>query len=216
VTALDLSVGENRLGGSNTLATKSLNRFQNERGNLRMVTAAAASVGARIAPEIGEAHSRAEQRLPQLTALAATAPTATEISFSNFRFLPTQRLLFQDDIPIALGSRAMDVLIALLKRPNELVRKEELMAEVWPNTFVDPTNLTVHVSALRRALGDGRNGNRFLINIPGRGYRFVEPIKITRPTTVSCSSSVNNLPFDFFEFCSACHGGCFGTSGQVT
>jgi DNA-binding winged helix-turn-helix (wHTH) protein len=52
------------------------------------------------------------------------------------------------------------------------------MARVWPNLFVEPSNLSVHISALRRMLRDGRDGNRFIINIPGRGYRFVGSIKV--------------------------------------
>ena len=87
-----------------------------------------------------------------------------------------QRLLLQGNQPVHLGSRALDILIALLERPGDLVGKDELMARVWPRTFVEPAILTVHITALRRALGDGRDGNRFLINIPGRGYRFVAPV----------------------------------------
>jgi DNA-binding winged helix-turn-helix (wHTH) protein len=100
-------------------------------------------------------------------------------NFGSFRLLPAQRLLLKDDKVIHLGSRAMDILIALVERPSELVSKAELMARVWPNTFVEPANLTVHISALRRALGDGRDGNRFFINIPGRGYRFVAPVTVS-------------------------------------
>ena len=100
------------------------------------------------------------------------------IIFGPFRMLPKQRLLMQTDKPVHLGSRAFDVLIALLERPGELVSKEELMARVWPNTFVGPANLAMHISALRRALGDGRDGNRYVVNIPGRGYRFVAPVTI--------------------------------------
>jgi DNA-binding winged helix-turn-helix (wHTH) protein len=70
------------------------------------------------------------------------------------------------------------MLIVLLERPGELVTKQELMARVWPNLFVEPANLSVHVSALRRALHHGRNGNRFIINIPGRGYCFVAPVTL--------------------------------------
>jgi DNA-binding winged helix-turn-helix (wHTH) protein len=62
---------------------------------------------------------------------------------------------------------------------GELVGKEELMNLIWPNVFVEPANLTVHISALRRALRDGRDGNRFIINIPGRGYRFVAAIEVS-------------------------------------
>lgn len=100
------------------------------------------------------------------------------ILFGPFRVLPKQRLLMQADKSVHLGSRAFDVLIALLERPGELVSKEELMAKVWPNTFVGPANLAMHISALRRALGDGRDGNRYVVNIPGRGYRFVAPVTI--------------------------------------
>jgi len=98
---------------------------------------------------------------------------STEVSFGPFRLLPTQFLLLEEDKQVSLGSRALEILTVLLERPGELVSKQELMARVWPNVFVEPANLTVHISALRRALGDGRDGNRFIINVPGRGYSFV-------------------------------------------
>lgn len=108
---------------------------------------------------------------------AGAAPT--EISFGSFRLLAAQFLLLEGDKPVPLGSRALEILIALLERPGELVTKEELMNLIWPNVFVEPANLTVHISALRRALRDGRDGNRFIINIPGRGYRFVASIQVS-------------------------------------
>ena len=94
-------------------------------------------------------------------------------SFGSFRLLPTQRLLLSGDEPVRLGSRALDILIVLVERAGELVSKDELMARVWPNTFVVPANLTVHVAALRRAL---RGEGRYFVNIPGRGYFFVAPV----------------------------------------
>ena len=106
--------------------------------------------------------------------------TPREISFGSFRLLPTQRLLLQGDRPVPLGSRALAILNVLLERPSELVSKQELMARVWPNTFVEPENVKAHISALRRALGDGRDGNRFIINISGRGYCFVAPVSRSR------------------------------------
>jgi DNA-binding winged helix-turn-helix (wHTH) protein len=106
--------------------------------------------------------------------------TTSEILFGPFRLLPAQFLLMEGDKPVPLGSRALELLIVLLGRPGELVSKQELMARVWPNTFVEPANLTVHISALRRTLRDGRDGNRFIINIPGRGYCFVMPIRQRR------------------------------------
>jgi predicted ATPase/DNA-binding winged helix-turn-helix (wHTH) protein len=121
------------------------------------------------------------------------------ICFGSFRLLPAQRLLLECGKPLRLGSRALELLIVLVERHGELVSKEELMARVWPNTFVEAANLTVHVAALRRILGDGRDGNRFLINIPGRGYRFVAPVKITEEETLSPLRSdevkpTHNLP----------------------
>ena len=112
-----------------------------------------------------------------------------EISFGPFRLLPSQHLLLEDDKPVALGSRAMDILLALVEKPGELVTKEELMARVWPNVFVDPANLAVHISALRRVLQDRCNGNRFIINIPGRGYRFVAPIAPGEASEASFANS---------------------------
>jgi predicted ATPase/DNA-binding winged helix-turn-helix (wHTH) protein len=98
------------------------------------------------------------------------------ISFGPFRLLPMQRLLIKGNKPVQVGSRAFDILIVLLERAGELVTKEELMARVWPNTFVEPANLAVHIAGLRRVLGDGRCGHRYVVNIPGRGYRFVAPV----------------------------------------
>jgi DNA-binding winged helix-turn-helix (wHTH) protein len=99
------------------------------------------------------------------------------VSFGSFRLHPAQRLLLQADKPISLGSRALDILIVLVERAGELVSKDELMARAWPNISVVPANLAVQLSALRRALRDGRDGNRFVISIPGRGYRFVAPVR---------------------------------------
>ncbi|WFU45482.1 winged helix-turn-helix domain-containing protein (plasmid) [Bradyrhizobium sp. CB82] len=103
-----------------------------------------------------------------------------DVSFGSFRLLPTQLLLLEDDKPVSIGSRALALLIALLERRGELVSKQDLMARVWPNLFVEPANLTVHMSALRRVLRDGRDGNRFIVNIPGRGYCFVAAVDVSR------------------------------------
>jgi DNA-binding winged helix-turn-helix (wHTH) protein len=108
---------------------------------------------------------------------------STEVSFGPFRLLPTQFLLVEGDKPVPLGSRALEILIVLLERPGELISKQELMERVWPKVFVGLANLTVHISALRRALRDGRDGNRFIINIPGRGYKFVASVVAARHPT---------------------------------
>ena len=109
---------------------------------------------------------------------SAGAPPA-RVSFGPFCLLPTQFLLLEGDKPVPLGSRALEILIALLERRGELVSKQHLMARVWPNLFVHPSNLAVHVSRLRRALRDGQDGRRFIVNIPGRGYCFVASVDVS-------------------------------------
>jgi len=129
-----------------------------------------------------------------------TAPPAGRtFSFGPFHLLPTQRLLLEDEKPLRLGSRALDILIALVERPGELVSKRELIARVWPDTVVVEANLTVHVAALRRALGDGHDGNRYLVNVPGRGYCFVAPVEIREEPKLSAvhataAERAHNLP----------------------
>src|SRR3954451_8557662 len=103
------------------------------------------------------------------------------ISFGPYWLLAAQRLLLEGDKPVRLGSRAFDILTALVERAGEVVGKEELVARAWPGTFVDEANLKVQVSALRRALGDGRGGRRYVVTVPGRGYSFVAPVSLEEP-----------------------------------
>jgi DNA-binding winged helix-turn-helix (wHTH) protein len=109
----------------------------------------------------------------------AAMPARRAISFGPFRLLPTQQLLLRAGRRVHLGSRALEILIALVGRPGELIGKAELMARVWPDTVVEEGNLKVQVAGLRRALGDRRGGDRYLATIPGRGYRFVAPVTLT-------------------------------------
>jgi len=121
------------------------------------------------------------------------------ISFGPYRLLAAQRLLLEGDTPVRLGSRAFDTLAALVGRAGEVVGTEELIARVWPQTFVEESNLKVQVSALRRALGDGHAGNRYIVTVPGRGYNFVAPVNLEEPPRASlpptiAPAGVHNLP----------------------
>ena len=93
--------------------------------------------------------------------------------FGSFKLMPAERTLLDGDRPLRLGSRALDILVALVEHAGETVRKDELMARAWPDTVVDEASLRVHIAALRKTLGDGHAGRRFIANIPGRGYVFV-------------------------------------------
>ncbi|MBY0610976.1 MAG: helix-turn-helix transcriptional regulator [Beijerinckiaceae bacterium] len=83
----------------------------------------------------------------------------------------------RDGVPVTLGSRALDILIALVKNAGSVLDKHELMDLVWPNVTVEEANLRVHLTSLRKALGDGVGGNRFIANVPGRGYVFVAAVE---------------------------------------
>src|ERR1700746_1469815 len=103
------------------------------------------------------------------------------ISFGPFRLLAAQRLLREGKSPVRVGSRAFDILAALVERRGEVVGKEELIARAWPQTFVEESNLKIQVSALRRALGDGQSSHRYVVTVPGRGYNFVAPVRLEEP-----------------------------------
>jgi DNA-binding winged helix-turn-helix (wHTH) protein len=122
------------------------------------------------------------------------------ISFGPYRLLAAQRLLLEGEQPVRLGNRAFDILAALVARAGEVVGKEQLIARAWPQTFVEESNLKIQVCALRRALGDGQGGNRYIVTIPGRGYNFVAPVRRDEPSRASppptvASAAMHNLPF---------------------
>ena len=103
----------------------------------------------------------------------------------------------EGEASVRLGSRAIEILKALTEQPGEMVSKTDLIARVWPNTFVDENTLRVHIAGLRRALGDGQPGRRYLANVPGRGYRFVAPVNISadaKPLRTIAVDRTHNLP----------------------
>jgi predicted ATPase/DNA-binding winged helix-turn-helix (wHTH) protein len=98
------------------------------------------------------------------------------ISFGPFSLFVAERLLKKADKPIPLGGRALDILIALLERPGEVVTHKELISTAWPGVTVEEANLRFQMAALRKALGDGQDGARYVSNVAGRGYCFVAPV----------------------------------------
>lgn len=121
------------------------------------------------------------------------------MAFGPFRLLPRQRLLLEAGKPIPVGSRAFDLLIALLERPGELLRKEELITRVWSSTHVVEGNLKFQVAALRRALRDGQDGRRYLETNPGQGYRFVADVTVESDAapvgpSLAASPDKHNVP----------------------
>jgi predicted ATPase/DNA-binding winged helix-turn-helix (wHTH) protein len=98
------------------------------------------------------------------------------IGFGPYRIHPGQRLVLEGEQPLRLGRRAMDILLILLAHAGEVVSKQQLIAGVWPDSVVEDINLRVHMAALRKALGDGQAGQRYIVTVAQRGYSFVAPI----------------------------------------
>lgn len=120
-------------------------------------------------------------------------------SFGPFVLIPERQLLLQDDAPVRIGGRALDILTTLVERPGELVNKRELITRVWPDVVVDDGNLKVNMAALRRALGDGAGTAQYIATVTGRGYRFIAPVEVVRlfgfaPPLTAARMRSHNLP----------------------
>ncbi len=97
-------------------------------------------------------------------------------SFGSYRLIPSRQLLLLEDRPVKVGGRVFELLRMLVQRAGELVGKDELMAAVWPGTFVHESNLKVNMHSLRRSLGDTHVHPTYIATIGGRGYRFVAKV----------------------------------------
>jgi predicted ATPase/DNA-binding winged helix-turn-helix (wHTH) protein len=127
-----------------------------------------------------------------------TLPPDQAIHFGPYRIYPGQRLVMEADQPLRLGRRAMDILLILLEHAGEVVSKQTLIAGVWPKSVVEDINLRVHMAALRKALGDGQAGQRYIITVAQRGYSFVAPYSLEHiehpPGSAASVPSGHNLP----------------------
>ncbi|MDB5858739.1 MAG: putative ATPase [Ramlibacter sp.] len=103
------------------------------------------------------------------------------LSFGPYAVYPLERVLSRGGRPVKVGSRAFDLLLALLSRPGEVVAAAELIARVWPRRVVEDSSLRVQLGLLRRALGDGIQGARYIATLSGRGYSFVAPVAFESP-----------------------------------
>jgi DNA-binding winged helix-turn-helix (wHTH) protein len=97
-------------------------------------------------------------------------------AFGPFRVCPRKRLLIDGGVPRHLGSRAFEILITLVERAGEVISKQDLIGRVWPDRTVEESNLKTQIAVLRRTLGDGQLGNRYICTVTGRGYCFVAPL----------------------------------------
>jgi predicted ATPase/DNA-binding winged helix-turn-helix (wHTH) protein len=136
--------------------------------------------------------SAPRQSTPRVNADDPGAMTADFISFGPFRLFAARRLIERTGIPLHLGGRALDILIALTEQAGKVVSKHDLMARIWPGVTVDEGSLRVHVASLRKALGDGEAGARYVTTLSGQGYCFVAPI--TRANAPEPSMAQRPMP----------------------
>ncbi|PRA33104.1 ATP-binding protein [Pseudomonas poae] len=119
------------------------------------------------------------------------------VHFGPYCVHPHQRLVLEAGRPLRLGRRAVEILLVLLEQAGNVVSKQELIARVWPKSVVEDGNLRVHMAALRKALGDGQAGQRYIVTVAQRGYSFVAPLSIepmSLPTEGAPQSQGHNLP----------------------
>jgi DNA-binding winged helix-turn-helix (wHTH) protein/tetratricopeptide (TPR) repeat protein len=105
-------------------------------------------------------------------------PPETKVlyEFGKFRLAPREHLLLCEGKPVSLSPKSFEILVALIQSNGRLLTKDELMQQVWPDSFVEEANLTVNISALRKVLGETPGGQRYIETVPKRGYRFVAPV----------------------------------------
>jgi eukaryotic-like serine/threonine-protein kinase len=119
--------------------------------------------------------------------------------FGSFRVDPAKQLVLHEGEPVPLTPKAFQLLLVLVRSCNEIVTKDELMKAVWPDTFVEETNLSRNIFALRKALGETEQ-NRFIITVPGRGYRFSEHVRlISEPELTIVAASHSKLQVEVRE-----------------
>jgi DNA-binding winged helix-turn-helix (wHTH) protein len=134
-----------------------------------------------------------------------SAATAEICQFHGYRLdMVRCQLVDPDGAPVQLMPKAIETLVHLVLNAGQTVTKDELLRSVWPGAVVEENNLTQNISALRRAFGEKLGEHRFIVTIPGRGYRFVAPV-----TPVSRTAEVESHPSSSFRkrFVSSCRRG---------
>jgi DNA-binding winged helix-turn-helix (wHTH) protein/TolB-like protein/tetratricopeptide (TPR) repeat protein len=113
--------------------------------------------------------------------MAVNRAAAAVFEFGEFRLDVVRRLLSRAGAPVPLTTKAFDVLAVLVQNAGAIVTKDQLLDAVWPDCSVEESNLTVAVSILRKTLGEHPQEHRYIVTVPGRGYRFVAPVRAVEP-----------------------------------
>jgi DNA-binding winged helix-turn-helix (wHTH) protein len=148
-----------------------------------------------------------------LSVEAMSGPAAYgTLKFGPFELSIGERLLRREGVVLPLGSRALDILGYLAERPGELIAKQELIDHVWSDVIVDEGSLRVHVAAIRKALGDGKFGSRYIANVKGRGYSFVGTVVLLAAST---ESGNDHVELSILGYQTALFSGDFDTARKM-
>src|SRR5258706_6874661 len=135
-----------------------------------------------------------------------------KLRFGPFELSIGERVLLRDGQVLPLGGRALDILTYLADRPGEVIAKQELIDHVWSDVIVEEGSLRVHVAAIRKVLGDGQFGNRYIANIKGRGYSFVGTVV---PLAGSTGSGNDYVALSILGCQTALFSGDFDTAREM-
>jgi len=118
--------------------------------------------------------------------------------FGPFRVDPQECLLFRDGEALSLTPKAFETLLVLIQNAGHLMSKDELMKNIWPDSYVEEVNLSQNISMLRKVLGDPAQGSRYIVTVPGRGYRFTEVVRFVpqQDDIVLASRSITHVVID--------------------
>lgn len=109
----------------------------------------------------------------------AESPGVKELyEFGPFRVDPQKEILLREGEPVPLTPKTFQILLVLVRHSKEVVTKDDLMKTVWPDTFVEETNLTRNIFTLRKALGESPQDHQYILTVPGRGYRLAESVRL--------------------------------------
>src|ERR1700693_664230 len=116
----------------------------------------------------------------------AESPRVKELyEFGPFRVDPEKEIVLRDGEPVPLTPKTFQILLVLVRHSREVVTKDDLMKTVWPDTFVEETNLSRNIFMLRKALGESPQDHQYILTVPGRGYRLTESVQLVPEQEVS-------------------------------
>lgn len=126
------------------------------------------------------------------------APLSDSYHFGDFLLDANKRLLLRNNEPASLTPKAFETLLYLVAHRDKIVDKNELMRAIWPDTIVEENNLNQNISTLRRVLGEARGENRYIVTVPGKGYRFIAAVESGQPALQQFPQKITLavLPFE--------------------